>query len=39
MTNTRLDTVLIRQRRILFADVAAASAFIGSVCAGLLALF
>ena len=39
MTNTRFDSVLSRQRKLIVANLAATSALVGSLCVGLLALF
>ncbi len=38
MTNTRLDTVLTRQRKLMVANLAATSILVGTLCASLLAL-
>jgi hypothetical protein len=36
--NTRLDSVLARQRKLIVANLAATSALVGTLCASLLAL-
>ncbi len=38
MNNTRLDTVLLRQRKLIVANLAATSALVGCLCGSILAL-